>query len=656
MSAMTIRRDIAELADKGLLKRVHGGAVTTSTLLSEPLFSVKSQMDIGLKDAIAQEAIKYVAPGDVIAIGGGTTAYVFAQHLLESQQSSGITILTNSIPVAELVQALESKDVEVIVTGGVITRSNSLVGPIADKVVASLRVNTVFLGTHSVSIPRGFLMPNSLEAATDMAMMDIADRTIVLTDHTKWSCTSLSLFARFDQVDTVITDDGLDPDSAAKTKDLVKELVLAHQSETIEESEVTPMADFANYTPGEYAKKHIRITPTTLADGRDFFYLDDDPEFVSGAKTRELKDPRPLDYRFAPHLDADGNEVPYAAPQMRRDPLTGDWIPMATARMNRPITAGPGATAKGNPLAARKPGDPYQDGEVPDTDYNVVVFENRFPSMVRVPGVSEDVTYVDGNPLWEKKLAAGRCEVICFDPNENGLPADLPVSRLRTVVEAWAFRTAEISKMEGIEQIFPFENHGQEIGVSLAHPHGQVYCYPFIAPKMEKELQHTEAYHEKTGGNLLKDIMNAELEAGERIVMRNHSWVAYVPAAARWPLEVHVAPVRDVLTLDELNDEERWDLASMYSHLLKRGNAFFDKGDGKGMDLPYIAAWHQAPIHDARRENYRLNLQFFSFRRAANKIKYLAGSESGMAAWISDTTPELIAKRFHELGSIDIAD
>ena len=233
VSAMTIRRDIADLADKGLLKRVHGGAVTTSTLLSEPLFSVKSQMDIGLKDAIAQEAIKYVAPGDVIAIGGGTTAYVFAQHLLESQQSSGITILTNSIPVAELVQALESKDVEVIVTGGVTTRSNSLVGPIADKVVASLRVNTVFLGTHSVSIPRGFLMPNSLEAA----MMDIADRTIILTDHTKWSCTSLSLFARFDQVDTVITDDGLDPDSVGKTRDLVKELVLAHQSEPIQEGE-----------------------------------------------------------------------------------------------------------------------------------------------------------------------------------------------------------------------------------------------------------------------------------------------------------------------------------------------------------------------------------------------------------------------------------
>lgn len=414
------------------------------------------------------------------------------------------------------------------------------------------------------------------------------------------------------------------------------------------------MSSFQYYRPDRYAQQHIRITPTTLADGREFFYLDDDPVYVSGEKTRELHDPRRLAPRFAPHLDADGHEVPYAAPHMRRDPLTGDWIPMATARMNRPITAGAGATASGNPLAARKPGDAYQDGEVPDTDYNVVVFENRFPSMVQVPGVSAAVSGVDGNPLWEQKLAAGRCEVICFDPDEHGLPADLPVSRLRTVVEAWAFRTAEISHLDGIEQIFPFENHGREIGVSLAHPHGQVYCYPFIAPRMESELRHTEAYHERTGGNLLKDIMDSEINAGERIVMRNHSWVAYVPAAARWPLEVHVAPVRDVLTLDELDDQERWDLAQMYSTLLRRGNAFFDTGDGKGMDLPYIAAWHQAPIHDKRRENYRLNLQFFSFRRAANKIKYLAGSESGMAAWISDTTPELIAQRFHELGAIDL--
>lgn len=414
------------------------------------------------------------------------------------------------------------------------------------------------------------------------------------------------------------------------------------------------MSQFAHYQPGGYAQEHIRITPTTLSDGREFFYLDDEPDYVCGKKTRQLADPRDLPYRFAPYLDADGNEVPYAAPQMRRDPLTGDWIPMATARMNRPITIGPGATATGNPLAARKPGDPYQDGEVPDTDYNVVVFENRFPSMVQVPGVPNETVEVDDDPLWLQRPASGRCEVICFDPNEHRLPADLPVERLRTVVEAWAFRTAELSAIDGLEQIYVFENHGQEIGVSLAHPHGQIYAYPFIAPKLEQELKHTEAYHERTGGNLLADIMRAEIDAGERVIMRNGSWVAYVPAAARWPLEVHVQPLRDVRTLDELDDHERWDLAQMYSQLLKRGNMFFDTGDGKGMDLPYIAAWHQAPVHDPRGGHYRLNLQFFSFRRAANKIKYLAGSESGMAAWVSDTTPELIAQRFHELGAVDL--
>ena len=414
------------------------------------------------------------------------------------------------------------------------------------------------------------------------------------------------------------------------------------------------MSQFVHYQPGEYAQEHIRITPTTLSDGREFFYLDDEPDYVCGKKTRQLADPRDLPYRFAPYLDADGNEVPYAAPQMRRDPLTGDWIPMATARMNRPITIGPGATATGNPLAARKPGDPYQDGEVPDTDYNVVVFENRFPSMVQVPGVPNETVEVDDDPLWLQRPASGRCEVICFDPNEHGLPADLPVERLRTVVEAWAFRTAELSAIDGLEQIYVFENHGQEIGVSLAHPHGQIYAYPFIAPKLEQELKHTEAYHERTGGNLLADIMRAEIDTGERVIMRNGSWVAYVPAAARWPLEVHVQPLRDVRTLDELDDHERWDLAQMYSQLLKRGNMFFDTGDGKGMDLPYIAAWHQAPVHDPRGGHYRLNLQFFSFRRAANKIKYLAGSESGMAAWVSDTTPELIAQRFHELGAVDL--
>ncbi len=227
VSAMTIRRDIAELADKGLVKRVHGGAVSSSTLLAEPLFAVKSQMDVGLKDSIAMKAVELVQPGDVIAIGGGSTTYVFAQHLLETENSMGITILTNSLPVAELVQTAENKDVEVIVTGGVTTRSNSLVGPLADRVISSLRVNLLFLGTHSVSVPRGFLTPNSLESSTAAALMSIANKTVVLTDHTKWQLTSLSLFAGFDDVDVIITDSGISPEDVEATREVARNLIIA---------------------------------------------------------------------------------------------------------------------------------------------------------------------------------------------------------------------------------------------------------------------------------------------------------------------------------------------------------------------------------------------------------------------------------------------
>ncbi len=464
----------------------------------------------------------------------------------------------------------------------------------------------------------------------------------------------------------------------------------------------SPIRDFGGeypyklYRPGTYAREHMRITATKLSDGRDFFYIDDNPEYVSGHKTRELIDPRKLAYRFTSHVDSEGNEVPSEVPQMRQDPLTGDWIPMSRLWAKRPAailgedsnnhdsadSAKDSSPSRIDPFAGRKAQCEYQDGEIPDEDYDVVVFENRYPAMAQVAGVPNTTTYVDGNPLWKQAPAAGRCEVICFSSNENMLPANLSVLRMRTIVEAWAFRTAEISQIEGIEQIYPFENHGSQIGVTLHHPHGQIYAYPFIAPRLEQELRHTEAYFERTGSNLLKDLMNSEIEAKKRVIMHNHSWVAYVPAAARWPLEVHVAPVRDVLTLDQLDDQERWDLAQIYITLLKRANKFFglsssnagdssaksfasspafdlssgacDANSSEFVDLPYVAAWHQAPVHDSRRSHYRLNLQFFSFMRDANKIKYLAGSEAGMASWISDTTPELIASRFQELGDVDL--
>lgn len=271
VSSMTIRRDIAELSDRGLLRRVHGGAVSASALSSEPLFSVSAQTVVDLKSSIADAAVELVSPGDVVAIGGGSTTYVFAQRLLASHRSDGITILTNSTPVAELVKAGDSKSVDVIVTGGVVTRSHALIGPIAEKTIASLRVNSLFLGAHSVSVPRGFLAPNPLEASTEAALVSIADKTYMLADHTKWKVNSLSLFAQFDDVDTLVTDSGISAEDEAKTRPLVKRLIVAGRDSTGASREAgADRGSVAGREPGAARNSAPSAElPVSLAEGRN---------------------------------------------------------------------------------------------------------------------------------------------------------------------------------------------------------------------------------------------------------------------------------------------------------------------------------------------------------------------------------------------------
>ncbi|NYI25391.1 DeoR/GlpR family DNA-binding transcription regulator [Aeriscardovia aeriphila] len=248
VSSMTIRRDIVELEDQGLVRRVHGGAVAASALLAEPLFSVKSQFDVKAKDRIAQKATEFVHPGDVVAIGGGTTAYIFAQRLFESEVSEGLTVLTNSVPVAELGQSAHSHNIEVIATGGVLTRSSSMVGPMADRAIKQLRVNSLFLGTHSVALSRGFLTPNTLEASTNKALISIADRSYILADHTKWHNTSLTLFASFSDIDCLITDADLPQDEMMWTKKRINTVVVSDR-QTPAPAPAQPVSHFQTSDP-----------------------------------------------------------------------------------------------------------------------------------------------------------------------------------------------------------------------------------------------------------------------------------------------------------------------------------------------------------------------------------------------------------------------
>lgn len=388
----------------------------------------------------------------------------------------------------------------------------------------------------------------------------------------------------------------------------------------------------------------VRCTATRLADGRELFYFDDSEPYVSGGATRELVDRRPLPDRFATVTAADGTGAPVVGPEMRLDPLTGEWIPMAAHRMDRTFLP----PADACPLCPARPGAEYTDGEIPATDYDVVVFENRFPALVTPPGTDPTAPgrLVDGEPLWPARPAVGRCEVICFSAEHTASLADLPPRRVRTIVEAWAERTRRLAAEPGVAQVFCFENRGREIGVTLPHPHGQIYAFPFVAPRTRVMLDRAAEHRARTGRNLFRDVLDAERRARTRVVLESEHWTAYVPAAARWPVEVHLAPHRDVPDLPALDDAERDDLAAVLPELLRRLDRFF--ADDGSVPLPYVAGWHQAVVGEGR-ELGRLHLQVLSVLRGPGRLKYLAGVESGMGAWISDTTPERIAARLQEL-------
>lgn len=392
----------------------------------------------------------------------------------------------------------------------------------------------------------------------------------------------------------------------------------------------------------------VRRTATRLADGRELIYYDDSEPFVSGRATRRLDDPRPLPDRFAPVRGEDGVERPFVGPELRYDVLTGDWVPMASHRMDRTFLPPKDA----NPLAPARAGAAYADGEIPAEDYDVVVFENRFPALMTVPGADDAPWHADGEELFTARPATGRCEVICFSPDPDASLKDVSPRRMRTIIEAWADRTSELGALPEVEQVYVFENRGKEIGVTLHHPHGQIYAFSYVTPRTREMIAQARAHRERTGQLLGRDVLEAELRAGTRVVAESEHWVAYVPFAARWPVEVHVAPRRDVVDLPSLDGPERDDLAHLYLDVLRRLDWFFaDTAPGaepEEVTLPYIAAWHQAPVREGR-EDLRLHLQVFSVLRARGRLKYLAGVESGMAAWISDTTPERIAARLKEL-------
>jgi len=235
--------------------------------------------------------------------------------------------------------------------------------------------------------------------------------------------------------------------------------------------------------------------------------------------------------------------------------------------------------------------------------------------------------------------------VVTFTPEHTGSFSGLSETRARTVVEAWAHRTAALSALPGIKQVFPFENRGADIGVTLHHPHGQIYAYPYVTPRGAVMGAAARRFYDDADGRqtLTGSLLRAEREDGSRMVLESDSFSAYVPFAARWPLEIHLVPHRQVPDLAALTGEEKDELAHVYLDLLKRLDALYPT------PTPYISAWHQAPVDDLLRPASYLHLQLTSPRRAADKLKFLAGSEAAMGAFINDTTPEQVAERLRSV-------
>ncbi|HMS54740.1 MAG TPA: galactose-1-phosphate uridylyltransferase [Fimbriimonadaceae bacterium] len=308
--------------------------------------------------------------------------------------------------------------------------------------------------------------------------------------------------------------------------------------------------------------------------------------------------------------------------ELRYHPFLGQWVITATQRQDRTFHP----PADFCPLCPTRPS--AFPTEIPFDDYDIVVFENKFPSLQRNPPEPA----VGG----QVRKSEGACEVVCYSSDHHATFATLPLSQIRKLMRVWRERTCELSERPEVEYVFIFENKGREIGVTLSHPHGQIYAYPFIPPVLGIELENEKVHFESTGRSLFDDWLSAE--SADREVCRNESFVAMVPFFARYPYEVHVVATSEIPSLRKTSDAELDHLAAILHEVAQRLDGLF------GFSMPYVMAVHQEPAVPGY-EFTRLHVEFYPPYRTADKLKYLAGSEAGAGAFINDTLPEESAAR-----------
>lgn len=304
--------------------------------------------------------------------------------------------------------------------------------------------------------------------------------------------------------------------------------------------------------------------------------------------------------------------------ELRWNPLLGTWTMVAANRQNRP-----------NMPENWCPFCPGEGKKVPE-DYDVLMYPNDFPALsgdIFVAQPSSDILYASSE-------ASGACEVILYSPDHFASLAALSENHLFKLVQLWTERTAFHQKNAAVKYVFVFENRGAEVGVTMPHPHGQLYAYPFIPLKISTELKNAKAYFEAKGTNLFSDMLAQEQLEEKRIVFENESFTVFLPYFTDYPYGVFVMPKFPCLYLTDMTIEQQKDLGITLKNISGMFDALFDR------TFPYMMCMHQGAINDAslggQEQWYRFHIEYYPPLRAANAIKYYASSEMG--AWAAANT------------------
>jgi UDPglucose--hexose-1-phosphate uridylyltransferase len=319
-------------------------------------------------------------------------------------------------------------------------------------------------------------------------------------------------------------------------------------------------------------------------------------------------------------------------PHLRWHPLRGEWVTYAAYRQGRTFLPPP----EYNPLASTV--DPAHPTEVPAGRWDVAVFDNRFPSLAPAAG-AEAVARL----IVPTQAARGQCEVVVFTQDPQSSLGALPLDHIELLLQVWADRTVQLGARDGIEYVLPFENRGAEVGVTLHHPHGQIYAYP-VVPPVPARMQHMALmHHAACGRGPLQDLIEDEMRSRERLVYDGAHAVAFVPVCARYPYEVWVAPIEPVATFADLSEPQRADLARALKTVLMKYDGLWQR------PLPYLMAWYQAPTDGRPHPEAHLHAQFYPPYRTRDRLKYLAGTEIAAGFFAMDALPEEKARELQQV-------